>query len=92
MQRILESSSFLVKPASHISTYFSGIIRNEAFHTDEFSSLLVINAFEVIKLYILFFFLEISLKCILYSATLLYENVLNLINILVMTPGNNYKQ
>ena len=92
MQRILESSSFLVKPASHISTYFSGIIRNEAFHTDELSSLLVINAFEVIKLYILFFFLEISLKCILYSATLLYENVLNLINILVMTPGNNYKQ
>ena len=61
MQRILESSSFLVKPASHISTYFSGI-RNEAFHTDEFSSLLVINAFEVIKLYILFFFWKFLLN------------------------------
>lgn len=92
MQRILESSSFLVKPTSHISTYFSGIFRNEASHTDELFSLLVINAFEVIKLYILFFFLEISLKCILYCATLLYENVLNLINILVVTPGNNYER
>lgn len=87
MQRILKSNSFLVKPASHISTYFSGIIRNEAFHTDEFFSLLVINAFEVIKL--TFFFLEISLKCILYCATLLYQTVLDLINILVMTLGNN---
>lgn len=62
MQRILKSNSFLVKPASHISTYFSGIIRNEAFHTDEFFSLLVINAFEVIKLTFFFwkFLLNVS--------------------------------
>lgn len=63
------------------TSYFSGIIRNEAFCTDEFFRLLMFNIFKAIMLYI-FPFLEIFLKCIIHCATL-YQNVLSIINIIV---------